>query len=92
MADGTAACLVQRRSQPHRNQRSGTGRVIWEYLMTSRDEREQQSDAPRRREDLMREAPPPSVFGDVEDAVAPEEAGELTPWSPPEPGEENGDA
>jgi hypothetical protein len=54
--------------------------------MTSRDERD---DAPRRTEDLMREAPPPSVLGDVEDAVAPDDEGDLTPWSPREPDEES---
>ena len=43
--------------------------------MTSRDERDEKDDAPRRTEDLMREAPPPSVLGDVEDAVAPDAGG-----------------
>jgi hypothetical protein len=52
--------------------------------MTSRAERDEQPDKrSTRTEDLMREAPPPSAFGDVEDAVGPEEAGELTQWSPP---------
>ena len=60
--------------------------------MTSRDERDEQDDAPRRTEDLMREAPPSSVLGDVEDAVAPDAEGELTPWSPPRRNEEDGDA
>jgi len=50
--------------------------------MTSRDEGDEQDDAPRRTEDLMREAPPSSVLGDVEDAVAPDDEGDLTPWSP----------
>src|SRR5829696_7331337 len=45
--------------------------------MSSRDER---GDARRHMEDLMREVPPPSVVGDVEDAVAEEVEGELTPW------------
>jgi len=40
----------------------------------------------------MREAPPPSVLGDVDDAVTPDVEGELTPWSPPGRDEENGDA
>jgi hypothetical protein len=57
--------------------------------MTSRDECD---DVPRRTEDLMREAPPPSVLGDVEDAVAPDDEGDLTPWSPPERDEEDSDA
>jgi hypothetical protein len=61
--------------------------------MTSRAERDEQPDKrSTRTEDLMREAPPPSAFGDVEDAVAPEEAGELTQWSPPKRGEEEEDA
>jgi hypothetical protein len=60
--------------------------------MTSRDKGDEQGDAPRRTEDLMREAPPPSVLGDVDDAVTPDVEGELTPWSPPRRDEENGDA
>ena len=32
------------------------------------------------RERQMKEAAPPSVLGDVEDAVAPDVDGELTPW------------
>ena len=60
--------------------------------MTSHDERDEQDDAPRRTVDLMREAPPPSELGDVEDAVAPEVGGELTPWSPRGQDEEDGDA
>ena len=86
----TAACLVQRQSQPPTGlkvkvlaSRSDLG-----VLMTSRDE---QDDAPRRTEDLMREAPPSSVLGDVEDAVAPDDEGDLTPWSPPG-GDEEDDA
>ena len=39
----------------------------------------------------MREAPPPSVLGDVDDAVTPDAEGELTPWSPPGRDEEDGD-
>jgi hypothetical protein len=60
--------------------------------MTSHDERDEKDDAPRRTEALMREAPPPSELGDVEDAVAPEVGGELTPWSPRGQDEEDGDA
>jgi hypothetical protein len=56
--------------------------------MASGEERDDRDDAPRRTEDLMREAPPPSVLGDVEDAVAPDE-GDLTPWSPPGGDEED---
>ena len=57
--------------------------------MTSRQERDEQSGKlSSQTEDLMREAPPPSVLGDVEDAVAPEADGELTPWSPPRQAEE----
>jgi hypothetical protein len=41
-------------------------------------------------EELMRTAPPSSVLGDVEDAVAPEVDGEQTPWSLPEEDEEEG--
>jgi hypothetical protein len=60
--------------------------------MTSRDERDQQGDTPRQTEDLMKEAPPPSVLGDVEDAVTTDADGELTPWSSPRQDEEEGDA
>jgi hypothetical protein len=60
--------------------------------MTSHHERDEQDDAPRRTEDLMREAPPPSMLGDVDDAVTPEVGGELTPWSPLEREEEEGEA
>ena len=60
--------------------------------MTSRGERNEQDDAPTRTEDLMREAPPPSVLGDVDDAVTPDAGGELTPWSLPGQDEEDGDA
>jgi hypothetical protein len=59
--------------------------------MTARDERDEQYDAPRQTEDLMREAAPPSVLGDVDDAVTPDAEGELTPWSPPGRDEEDGD-
>ena len=61
--------------------------------MTSRGERNKQGDkSANRTEDLMREAPPPSELGDVEDAVAPEVGGELTDWSPRGRDEEDGDA
>jgi hypothetical protein len=61
--------------------------------MTSRAERDEQPDKrSTRAEDRMREAPPPSVLGDAEDAVTPEEAGELTRWSPAKRGEEEEDA
>jgi len=60
--------------------------------MTSRHERDEQDDAPRRTEDLMREAPPPSVLGDVDDAVTPDVEGELTPWSPLGRDDEDGEA
>jgi hypothetical protein len=57
--------------------------------MASGEERDDQDDAPKRTEDLMREAPPPSVLGDVEDAVAPDDEEDLTPWSPPGRDEED---
>jgi hypothetical protein len=60
--------------------------------MTSRHERDEQDDASTRTEELMREAPPPSVLGDVDDAVTPDAEGELTPWSPPGRDDEDGDA
>ena len=60
--------------------------------MTSRQERDERSDKRSgRTEDLMREAPPPSELGDVEDAVAAEVGGELTEWSPSRRDEEDGD-
>ena len=52
--------------------------------MTSREERDERDDAPRRIVDLMWEAPPPSELGDVEDAVAPDDEEDLTLWSPSE--------
>ena len=61
--------------------------------MTSRQKRDEQSDKrSSQTEELMREAPPPSVLGDVDDAVTPDADGELTPWSPPRQDEEDGDA
>ena len=61
-------------------------------LMTSRDERGEQRDTrSSQTEDLMREAPPPSVLGDVEDAVAPDDEEDLTPWSPPGRDDQDGD-
>ena len=60
--------------------------------MTSREERNKLGDkSANRTEDLMREAPPPSELGDVEDAVAAEVGGELTDWSPPRQDEDEGD-
>ena len=57
--------------------------------MRSRQERDEQSDKrSSQTEELMREAPPPSVLGDVDDAVTPDADGELTPWSPPRQDEE----
>jgi len=88
----TAACLVQRWGQPH-PKRTGWHRAGDPGAsITSRDEREHQGDAPGRTEDLMREAPPPSVLGDVDDAVTPDAEGELTPWSPPGRDDEEADA
>jgi hypothetical protein len=60
--------------------------------MTLDEERDEQGEIPRRTEDLMREVPPSSVLGDVEDAVAPDDEGDLTPWSPAERDEEESDA
>ena len=40
----------------------------------------------------MREVPPSAALGDVEDAVAPDDEGDLTRWSPPGGDEEDGDA
>ena len=58
--------------------------------MTSGEERDEQNDkSSTRTEDLMREAPPPSELGDVEDAVAPDDEEDLTPWSPPGRDEED---
>lgn len=42
--------------------------------------REREEAAARRREEQAERAAPPSVVGDVEDAVAEEVGGELTPW------------
>ena len=47
------------------------------------DREEQDVEAAATTEELMKSAPPPSVLGDVEDAVAPEVDGEQTPWSLP---------
>ena len=57
--------------------------------MTSGEERDEQGDAPGRTEDRMRKALPSSVLGDVEDAVAPDDEGDLTPWSPSQRDEED---
>ena len=61
--------------------------------MTSRQERDEQSDKrSSQTEELMQEAPPPSVLGDVDDAVTPDADGELTPWSSPRQDQEDGNA
>jgi hypothetical protein len=52
---------------------------------------EQDAEAAATTEELMKTAPPPSVLGDVEDAVAPEVDGEQTPWSPPGQDDEVGE-
>jgi hypothetical protein len=57
--------------------------------MTSDEERDERDNGPRRTEDLMRETPPSSVLGDVEDAVAPDDEEDLTPWSPSQRDEED---
>ncbi len=44
-----------------------------------------------RTEELMKSGPPPSVLGDVDDAVTPDVDGELTPWSPRGQDEEEGE-
>jgi hypothetical protein len=92
MGDLTAACLMQRQGQPYPAPTGWHRAADLGASMTSRDERDEQDDAPRRTEDLMREAPPPSVLGDVDDAVTPDAEGELTPWSSPRQDEEEGDA
>jgi hypothetical protein len=51
--------------------------------MAEREERDDEAEL--TTEELMKAAPPPSVLGDVEDAVTPDVEGELTPWSPEEP-------
>ena len=60
--------------------------------MTSDEERDEQGETPRQTEDLMLETPPSSVLGDVEDAVAPDDEGDLTPWSPADRAEEESNA
>lgn len=56
-------------------------------------EREEQDDETLgETEELMKEVAPPSVLGDVEDAVAPDVNGELTPWSPPRNESKDGEA
>ena len=54
------------------------------------DREEQDAEAAAKTEELMKTAPPPSVLGDVEDAVAPEVDGEQTPWSLPGQDDEEG--
>ena len=56
------------------------------------DREEQDVEAAATTEELMKSAPPPSVLGDVEDAVAPEVDGEQTPWSLPGQDDEEGQA
>ena len=51
--------------------------------MAEREERDDEAEL--TTEELMKAAPPPTVLGDVEDAVTPDAGGELTPWSPEEP-------
>ena len=88
-----AACLVQRHRRPYPEPTAGHGAGNLGVPMTSGEERDEQRDKrSRRTEDLMREAPPPSELGDVEDAVAPEVGGDLTEWSPPGQDEDEGDA
>jgi hypothetical protein len=53
---------------------------------------EQDGETHGTTEELMKSAPPPSVLGDVDDAVTPDVDGELTPWSPPGQDEEEGRA
>ena len=61
--------------------------------MTTRQERDKPGEkTASQTEERMREAPPPSVLGDVEDAVTPEVDGELTSWSSPRRDDEEGDA
>ena len=61
--------------------------------MTTRQERDEQRDKSSSQSEVrMREAPPPSVLGDVEDAVTTEADGELTPWSSPRRDDEEGEA
>ena len=56
-------------------------------------ERSGQNDEPgRSTEEIMKSAPPPSVLGDVDDAVTPDVEGELTPWAPPGQDEEEAEA
>ena len=51
---------------------------------------EQDDEGRAKTEELMKSAPPPSVLGDVDDAVTPDVDGELTPWAPPGQDEEEG--
>ena len=50
--------------------------------------------ADSERQDAQRteEYAPPSILGDVEDAVTPQAEGELTPWMPPDQPEGGEDA
>ena len=42
------------------------------------------ADAAQETAQQAKESAPPSVLGDVEDAVTPQAEGELTPWMPPD--------
>ena len=57
--------------------------------MAEREERD--GEVELTTEELMKTAPPPSVLGDAEDAVTPDAEGELTPWSPSEREEVEGE-
>jgi hypothetical protein len=55
-------------------------------------EREEQDGEGSTTAELLKRAPTPSVLGDVDDAVTPDAEGDLTPWSPAERDEEEGEA
>lgn len=50
------------------------------------------ADSERQDAQQMEESAPPSVLGDVEDAVTPQAEGELTRWMPPDQPESGEDA
>ena len=56
------------------------------------DREDQDTEAAVTTEELMKTAPPPSVLGDVEDAVAPEVDGDETPWAPTDQDDEEAEA
>ena len=56
------------------------------------DRKEQDAEVAVTTEELMKTAPPPSVLGDVEDAVTPEVDGDETPWAPTDQDDEEGEA